>query len=193
MKTIFESEDGKAFLAKGYYNNKELIEKCIKEIEPLLKNNPEIQVFGKICNQQRDIGFFSNDSIGYKYSKKLMESKPLTQDIDCLLKEINIQFNSEFNGILVNKYKNGKDYISAHSDDESDLDNSGVISISYGTPRILRIRDKKTKAIVYNEELESGTIIQMGGDFQKIYTHEIPKQTKIKEVRFSFTFRKHNK
>ena len=193
MKTIFESDDGKAFLARGNFENKELIERCIKEIEPLLENNPEIQVFGKICNQQRDIGFFSNDSIGYKYSKKLMESKPLTYHIECLLKEVNIQFNSEFNGILVNKYKNGNDYISAHSDDESDLDNSGVISISFGASRIFRIRDKKTKKIRYNENLESGTIIQMGGDFQKIYTHEIPKQTKIKEVRYSFTFRKHNK
>jgi len=193
MKTIFESEDGRAFLARGNFENKELIENCIIEIEPLLENNPEIRVFGKICNQQRDIGFFSNDSIGYKYSKSLMASKPLTYHIECLLKEINIQFNAEFNGILVNKYKNGQDYISAHSDDESDLDNSGVISISYGSSRILRIRDKKTKKILYNEDLESGTIIQMGGDFQKIYTHEIPKQTKIKEVRYSFTFRKHNK
>jgi hypothetical protein len=32
----------------------------------------------------------------------------------------------------------------------------------------------------------------MGGKFQELYTHEIPKQTKIKESRISFTFRKHN-
>jgi len=32
----------------------------------------------------------------------------------------------------------------------------------------------------------------MGGNFQKLYTHEIPIQKKIKESRISFTFRKHN-
>jgi len=31
----------------------------------------------------------------------------------------------------------------------------------------------------------------MGGDFQKEFLHEIPVQKKIKEPRFSFTFRKH--
>ena len=31
----------------------------------------------------------------------------------------------------------------------------------------------------------------MGGNFQKLYTHEIPIQKKIKEYRISFTFRKH--
>ena len=36
------------------------------------------------------------------------------------------------------------------------------------------------------------SILHMGGDFQKLYTHEIPIQKKNKEPRISFTFRKHN-
>jgi len=31
----------------------------------------------------------------------------------------------------------------------------------------------------------------MGGNFQKEFTHEIPVEKKIKEVRYSLTFRKH--
>jgi alkylated DNA repair dioxygenase AlkB len=57
-------------------------------------------------------------------------------------------FNTNYNGILVNKYKSGEDYISKHSDDEKNLDDSGVISISYGATRKFRIRDKKTNVIV---------------------------------------------
>ena len=33
----------------------------------------------------------------------------------------------------------------------------------------------------------------MEGDWQKEFTHEIPVQKICKEVRYSFTFRKHNK
>jgi alkylated DNA repair dioxygenase AlkB len=41
--------------------------------------------------------------------------------------------------------------------------------------------------------MKSCDIIFMSGDFQKEFTHEIPKQLKIKEPRYSFTFRHHKK
>ena len=56
--------------------------------------------------------------------------------MESLLDIINKTLHSDFNGILVNKYMNGNDYIGAHSDDESGLDKVGVVSISYGAERI---------------------------------------------------------
>ena len=122
----------------------------------------------------------------------MMESKPLTQSNRELLDIVNNEFGTQFNGILVNKYMDGNDYISAHSDDETGVDLIGVISISYGAERIFRIRKKDTKHIVYDELTTHCSILHMGGNFQKLYTHEIPIQKKIKEPRISFTFRKHN-
>lgn len=192
MKRVFQNMDGTAFLDKGSFINKDLLEKCIIYIEPQLELKPEIIIFGKKCKQQRNIGFFSDKSKGYKYSNKMMESKPLTQSICELLDIVNNEFGTQFNGILVNKYMDGNDYISAHSDDETGLDLIGVISISYGAERIFRIRKKDTKHIVYDELTRHCSILHMGGNFQKLYTHEIPIQKKIKEPRISFTFRKHN-
>jgi alkylated DNA repair dioxygenase AlkB len=189
MKRIFQDE--KAFLNKGVFPDKKLLEQCITDIDSLLLERPEIIIYGKICKQNRNIGFFSNSSVGYKYSKKIMESKPLPTSMILLLEIINNMIGSEFNGILVNKYIDGNDYIGAHSDDETGLDNSGVVSISYGAERIFRIRDKKTKKIVCDEMTTHCGILHMGGDFQKIYTHEIPIQKKVSHSRFSFTFRKH--
>ena len=37
----------------------------------------------------------------------------------------------------------------------------------------------------------SNSIIHMGGDFQKEFTHGIPVEKKVKEERYSLTFRKH--
>ena len=67
----------------------------------------------------------------------------------------------------------------------------GVVAISYGSSRIFRIRDKKTKTIVNDFYTENNSILHMGGDFQKEFTHEIPIEKGIIEPRYSFTFRKH--
>jgi alkylated DNA repair dioxygenase AlkB len=191
MERIFQSANGTAFLDKGVFMNKELLEQCISYVEPQLEERPEIIIYGKKCKQHRNVGFFSDESIGYKYSKKLMESKPLSKDMTDLLTEINKMLGTKFNGILVNKYIDGSDYIGAHSDDETGLDSIGVVAISYGSERIFRIRNKHDKTIVCDELTTHGGIIHMGGNFQTLYTHEIPIQKKIKEPRISFTFRKH--
>jgi alkylated DNA repair dioxygenase AlkB len=109
------------------------------------------------------------------------------------LELVNKKFKTRFNGILVNKYANGLDNIGEHSDDESQLDNAGVVAISYGAIRKFRIRDKKTKKIVKDIPTLPNQIIQMAGDFQKEFKHGIPVEKKVKEPRISFTFRKHIK
>jgi alkylated DNA repair dioxygenase AlkB len=191
MKRVFENNEKTAFLDKGIFNNSILLAECISDIESLLEERPKLILFGKICQQQRFVGFFSNESSGYKYSGQKMFSNILSPSMEILLCKVNKIFGSEFNGILVNKYKDGNDYIGQHSDDESRLDTVGVIAISHGASRKFRIRTKTDKKIVYEENTTHCGIIHMGGDFQKIYTHDIPVQKKITEQRISFTFRKH--
>ena len=181
----------KSFLKFQEFPNKELLEKCVRDVTENLNEYPPIKIFGKICHQRRCVGFFSNESKGYKYSGQLSESKPMTSSLIAMLALVNSIFGTEYNGILVNKYKMGEDYISAHSDDEVNLDESGVVAISWGTTRKFRIRNKITKKIVGDYSLIGGSMLQMGGEFQKEFTHEIPVEKKIKSERVSFTFRKH--
>ena len=192
MNVVFGNEV--AFLATSKFENEELLDNSIKEIESLLLSRPTIIVYGRVCHQNRDVGFFSDTSIGYEYSNKLMKSQPMTPSLLELLDNINKLFGSNFNGILINRYNDGSDCIGAHSDDESSLDTSiGVVAISYGIERIFRIRTKPNKKIVHDEITTHCGIIQMGGEFQTLYTHEIPAQKKIDGIRYSFTFRSHLK
>ena len=192
MNTIIKTE--KSFLnvynASEEYND--LMKLCIAEIMDKLLENPKINIYGKSAIQHRSIGFFSNDSIGYYYSGQLAKSQSLSENLSILLNKINTKFGGKFNGILVNKYINGNDYIGAHSDDETSLDKCGVVCISYGAVRKFRIKNKITKKTIVDIPTISNNILHMGGDFQKEFTHEIPIEKKIKEVRYSFTFRKHN-
>lgn len=108
-----------------------------------------------------------------------------------ILNYVNSVLGTDYNGILVNKYANGCDYIGAHSDDESALSNIGVASISVGSSRKFRIRDKITKKIILDYATRDDEILVMSGHFQKEFTHEIPAQKRIIDARYSLTFRKH--
>ena len=193
MERVFQTPDGTAYLDKGIFKNKDLLEKCIAYAKPLLEHQPAIIVYGKKCKQQRNVGFFSNESIGYTYSRQLMKSQPLGPEMAELLRIVNDMLGANFNGILANEYENGENTIGAHSDSEIGLDSKvGVVSISYGAERKFRIRTKADNKIVCDEPTTHCGLLVMGGpNFQKLYTHEIPVQKKIKESRISFTFRKH--
>ena len=107
--------------------------------------------------------------------------------------------STDFNGILVNRYEDGTETIGAHSDDEKGLGKGGsVVGISLGAVRNMRFRGKKTPLDIDGKKyldmpMPHGCLFVMDGDFQKEFTHEIPAQKTIKNVRISLTFRKHIK
>lgn len=163
-----------------------------REVDPLLLHHPEIVIYGRVAHQHRSIGFFSDTSVGYRYSGQLARSLPLTDSLRSLMTYINQTFSAEFNGILVNKYDGGEDYIGKHSDDESALDPSaGVVVVSVGAVRTFRIRGKADNRIVADVPTRPDQILQMAGAFQHEFTHEIPVQKRVDGVRYSFTFRHH--
>jgi alkylated DNA repair dioxygenase AlkB len=184
-------ETGRSFLKFQKFPDQELLWECVMDVVDRLDINPPLRkMFGKECFMHRAVGFFSDESKGYYYSGQLSASKQMTISLRYLLTLVNSIFGTEYNGILVNKYANGKDYISPHSDDETNLDDSGVVAISWGATRKFRIRKKGTKG--YRDfPMTSGIMLQMGGDFQKEFTHEIPVESTIEKVRISFTLRKH--
>lgn len=189
---IVHIDTGKSSLVEVPIQHPEFFNRCIDYIKDKLKHRPEILVFNKICYQNRAVGFFSDKSHGYHYSRKLMPSQPLGDTLSELLEMTNEIFATSFNGILVNYYANGNESIGDHSDDESGLHNGMVVALSLGAERKFRIRDKNTKKIVKDVKTTHSTYLVMNGDFQKEFTHGIPVEKKITEGRYSFTFRYHS-
>ena len=191
MKVYIDTKHSK-LISYDYSKYSELIDNCIEDVKYNLTEYPEFQIYGNKAIQHRCISFYSNHSKGYTYSRKLEPSKQMTNNLHNLLILINHNFNYDFNGILINLYKDGNDYISAHSDDEKEISSSGVLSISIGAVRKFRIRDKFTRKIIKDIPTIPYSVINMTGDFQKEFLHEIPIEKKIKDTRISFTFRKHD-
>lgn len=157
-----------------------------------LDHHPEVVVYGKVCHQRRSIGFYSDTSIGYKYSGQIARSRPLSPTLAELLDYINTMFGADYNGILVNKYESGEEYIGQHSDDEANLNPEiGVVAISVGAVRKFRICKKGTSQKFVDVPTDNTKIIQMWGQFQREFTHGVPVEKKVRDTRYSFTFRKH--
>jgi len=191
IETLIDNGTSRFFIIKNftpdYFDH-------FQKLSHTLEHEPPIVVFGKQCNQKRNVGFFSNESDGYNYSKQTMKSQPLKNKlmIDIMAK-VNDVLNTKFNGILFNQYIDGTKTVGSHSDDEKGLDakKSCVAGIAYGATRLFRIRDIKTNEIVLDHYHEPCSLIVMDGDFQKEYKHEIPQQKKVKDIRISLTFRSH--
>ena len=99
-----------------------------------------------------------------------------------------------FNQLLMNGYKNGHDYISAHSDNETQLKkNSAILSISLGETRVFRITGKDGSRVM-DIPLEHGRVVTMKNEMQKMYKHAIVKVGGKKGEklgrRINITFRK---
>lgn len=193
-RVLIDTGSSRLFVVDNF--TEDLLQNLTKDVSPLLLHEPEITVYGRRCNQRRNVGFFSNKSVGYEYSGQIMKSQPLSNRalIDILAK-VNSELETSFNGILVNEYVNGEKIVGSHSDDERGLDkkNKCVAGICYGATRKFRVRNKETGKIVLDHDHQPCSLLVMDGDFQKEFTHEIPQQKRLKESRISLTFRCHTK
>lgn len=166
--------------------------------ETVLEKNPPIKIFGKIARMRRAVGFYSNESNGYAYSGQKSKTKPLTPEMEELLKMVNSITGNNYNGLLFNLYANGEEYIGAHRDDEEgEIREKGVVALSLGAGRKFRIRKYKkggSGEIVKDHITGDCELMWMQGErFHVDYTHEIPVEKRVKEPRLSITFRKHEK
>lgn len=106
---------------------------------------------------------------------------------------INEGENEKYNQVVVNWFEDGNDMIPNHRDcTVNQKINSNIVSISLGSERIFRIKERgKENKKCLDINCENGTIITMGGDMQNEFLHGIPKM-KSSGKRISISFRKYD-
>lgn len=157
-----------------------------------LIKDPPVMVYGKLAHQHRSVGFYSDTVESYPYSGQEIIAQPMPDSIREIMEKINEDYDREINGCLVNKYKDGTDYIGYHRDNQPTIDQNYVATVSFGARRKMVIREYSSKAIVETVQLLPNMLLVMEGPtFQTRYTHEIPVQKKVLLPRLSLTFRKH--
>ena len=103
-----------------------------------------------------------------------------------------------YNSVVANWYTSGADYIGWHGDREKqiDADSAPIISVSLGAGRRFQVRREATRQTVFDEMLEDGDCVVLGGpDFQNQYKHRVPKMVAKKDgdvgARLNLTVRKY--
>ena len=109
--------------------------------------------------------------------------------IQKLLKWVQDHSGLPYTQIIVNWYMTGKEYMGAHSDNESQLvPGTPIYSFSFGATRDFVVKGKKSN---YKQtiSLSHNSLLIMGGEMQKHYKHEVPKRLKVTKPRINITFR----
>ncbi len=92
--------------------------------------------------------------------------------------------------VLANHYRNGRDSVSWHADDEAEWGSDPVIaSVSFGATRRFSLRHREAAERV-SVELEHGSLLIMAGPTQRCWQHAILKTNREVGARINLTFRR---
>ena len=146
-----------------------------------------IVMFGKEVDQPRLNSWYGD--VTYTYSGITMTPRPWLPILDDLRGVCESLSGARFNSVLLNLYRDGRDSMGWHADDEVELGREPVIaSMSLGAVRRFRLRHNESRHVV-DRELASGSLVVMSGLCQHAWKHEVPKQKAITEPRVNLTFR----
>jgi alkylated DNA repair dioxygenase AlkB len=152
----------------------------------------KIRFYGKESLVPRLEAWYGDPGKSYAYSGIQMNPKPWTKELVEIKEAIEKEAGVSFNSVLINYYRDGKDRVAWHSDDEKELGHNPIIgSVSLGAERKFKLRHKKYKENGLKTEimLQHGSFLLMKGPTQHHWMHEIPRTAKPIGPRINLTFR----
>ncbi|GAM28381.1 hypothetical protein SAMD00019534_115570 [Acytostelium subglobosum LB1] len=155
----------------------------------LTYEHSKIKMWGKEIHIPRLQSWMADDGVKPPLFQK-QERKEWSPAILHLKQTLESLLDAQFDYVLINYYRDGKDYIGWHSDGEAKKgDTRNIASISLGVARRFILKHNKTSEKT-EYSLTNGSMIAMCGDCQTHYKHQVPKELKVTEPRINLTFRK---
>lgn len=132
----------------------------------------------------------------YKYPGVSHAAQPIPETLGGLSERVISSLPSGvapegFDGALLNRYENGRDFVDFHADDEPSLRAQYPVAIvSLGAPRSLLLRPH-ARALHpgYAYRLTHGSLFVSGGLVQNRWHHAVPVEPQCAQVRVSITLR----
>jgi alkylated DNA repair dioxygenase AlkB len=151
-----------------------------------------ISLYGRTVLQPRLIAWYGDPGQHYAYSGIQLAPEVWTPLLLEIKKTVESIVGADFNSVLLNYYRNQRDSIGMHSDDEPELGKEPIIaSVSLGDPRTFVLRHKANSDLKPIQiPLESGSLLVMRGATQKYWKHGINKSVQACGPRVNLTFRR---
>jgi alkylated DNA repair dioxygenase AlkB len=150
----------------------------------------EIVIFGARRRVPRLVAWHGDPEARYTYSGTLHEPRPWTPVLERVRERVCRLTGLRFNAVLLNLYRDGRDGMGWHADDEPELGPEPVIaSVSFGASRRFCLRHRRRKNLKLDLALEHGSLLLMAGAMQRNWVHAVPKTSRPVGERINLTFR----
>jgi len=161
-------------------------------IDEVLWRAESIVVWGRTYAQPRLIAWYGDAGMIYTYSGIQLTPLPWTQTLLDIKSRVEAAAGTDFNSVLLNYYRDHRDSMGLHSDDEPELGERPILaSVSLGEERTFILKHKRDKALKpVRLKLTSGSLLLMKGDTQRYWKHGIDKETRPCGPRVNLTFRR---
>lgn len=151
---------------------------------------PRVRLFGREMASPRLAAWFGDDGAVYCYSGVRHEPMAWSTTLATIKQGVEQLCGEGFNSALLNLYRDGRDSMGWHSDDEPELaPTAAIASVSLGAQRRFRLQHRKHRYRRIEIPLVGGSLLVMRPPLQSEWRHCIPREAGIGEARINLTFR----
>lgn len=150
-----------------------------------------IRLFGREVDTPRLSSWIGDEGAAYTYSGTRFQPRPWPSALVGIRRRFAHELDCRFNSVLANRYRDGRDYMGWHSDNESALGPHPVIaSLSLGATRRFVLKHRLESSRKLELPLPHGSLLVMRGDTQANYKHSLPRTARPAGERINLTFRR---
>ncbi len=142
-----------------------------------------IQMYGRNIRVPRLVSWYGDTGLSYRYSGNNHVASGWPELLGALRSRLSGFAGTQFNFVLLNRYRTGADYMGWHADDEAEM-GSQIASVSLGATRRFVLEDVTGGKNMI--ELAHGSLLTMQANVR----HCLPKTSRQVAERINLTFRR---
>ena len=185
------ANDPDLVLAVGWLESAQAVPLADRLLQELPWEVHRVRMFGREIDSPRRSCWIGDPGAAYRYSGIRHEPHPWPPLLLPLRERLVLETGVHFNSVLANLYRDGRDSMGWHSDDEPELGEHPVIaSLSLGATRRFVLRHRLERSRRHTLELPDGSLLVMRGRTQVQWQHALPRTAKPVGPRVNLTFRR---
>ncbi|WP_343697019.1 alpha-ketoglutarate-dependent dioxygenase AlkB [Flavobacterium sp.] len=186
-KKIFDLPDCELILIDNFFSKEESDSFYERILRKTKWREYEMEIYDKTYTVPRMIAWYEDkDNVGADPN-----GPDWTYELLKIRSRVEKETQLDFNSLLLNLYRNGKDGVGWHSDKEDKCGKDPIIaSVTFGETRMFKLRHKFRKDIPLVEiPLHHGSFLLMAGTTNSFWQHHVPKTARKVLPRINLTFR----
>jgi len=154
----------------------------------------QLWIGGRAVSTPRRTSWHGDPGALYAYSGRVFSPAPWTPELAAIRDVVASLTGIRFGSVLVNEYRDGRDSMGWHADDEPALGPDApwdvlIASVSLGARRRFTMRHRRNPSARREWALGEGDLFVMGGATQRRWQHAVPKTAQPVGRRINLSFR----